>query len=315
MSNVTLYMGTKCNLSCAYCHREGNPNEVVDTDRVIKALKKEKPERIKFMGGEPTLYMAAIKEIVAAFPGTDFCISTNGVDLEKYLDYFRKHDFMIALSYDGTDDDLRGFDPFKKVIDYPNLGVSCTVYHGNTDFAAMMEKFREKEKIVGHHLSFYPHIMHVTNPLNKRFALTDDDIESIIGQYKKYVGLYMERTKRFGVKDLRYQGMFNGLRQRYEAHYEYGETYCSNKTLHKYDGKGDMYPCLYIRKDKLSERCLEQQKVMLDKLPGCRTCSVYDMCGGGCMMSHEFSNECRIHKAVYSWFKEEYPKYEGYIQS
>lgn len=314
MKNVTIYLGTKCNLSCAYCHREGNPNDPVNTERLIAELKKQNPDRIKFMGGEPTLYMDAIKEIVSAFPNSRFGIATNGVDLEQYIDYFREHDFDIGLSYDGSNSDLRGFDPFTKVIDYPHIGVSCTMYHGNTDFAAMMKKFREKEKVIGRHLSFYPHLMHVTNPVNENLALTKEDYDSIIYQYKKYVGLYMERAKRFGINDWRYEGMFQILQRRYEAHYEYGETYCSNKKRLKYDGQGNLYPCLYIRRDRLSDDYLNEQKELLDKLPGCKTCPVFDMCGGGCIVSKRFKDECRFHKEIYSWFKKEYPKYEGYIK-
>lgn len=303
---ITLYLGSQCNLHCAYCHREASDGECGIDAAFLERFKKNPPSSIKFMGGEPLLYMKEIRKVVAAVPKAKFAVSTNGIGIEKHIDFFREHHFQICISYDGAEKDLRGYDPFTALWDYPDLAVSTTLYHGNTDMGAIMAKFREKEKVIGRPLSFFPHLMHVTNEANRKYALTREDYDSILEQYKKYVGLYLSRLMRFGIKDLRYEGLYQTLERRREARYTYGETYCSNRTIRKVDTKGRQYPCLYIRRQELSDNWLKEQQALLDALsPECRQCSVYGMCGGACIVSQEHALECRFYKALYTWFQKE----------
>ena len=303
---VTIYLGSQCNLHCAYCHREASSDEEGISDEIQRELRSNPPSAIKFMGGEPLLYMKEIEKVVKAVPEAKFSISTNGIGIEKHLDYFRKHSFQICISYDGADKDLRGYDPFTALLDYQDLAVSTTLYHGNTDMEAIMERFREKEKVIGRSLSFFPHLLHVTNEANRRYALTQEDYDSLLAQYKKYVGLYLSRFRRFGIRDKRYEGLYQTLERRRKAHYTYGETYCSNRNLRKVDAKGQQFPCLYIRQQELGTDWLSDQKRLLDALsPACRQCPVYHMCGGACIVSQEHAQECRFYKALYTWFQKE----------
>ena len=303
---ITLYLGSQCNLHCAYCHREASDGEGGISEEFLAKLKRNPPRAIKFMGGEPLLYMKEIRKVVEAVPQAKFAVSTNGIGIEKHLDYFREHYFQICISYDGAERDLRGYDPFTDLLDYPDLAVSTTLYHGNTDLGAIMAKFREKEKVIGRNLSFFPHLMHVTNETNRKYALTREDYDSILEQYKKYVGLYLSRFRRFGIRDKRYEGLYQTLERRREVQYIYGETYCSNRTIQKVDAQGRQYPCLYIRRHELSDNWLKDQQDLLDALsPECRKCSVYSMCGGACIISQEHDLECRFYKALYTWFQKE----------
>ena len=164
---ITLYLGSQCNLHCAYCHREASDGEGGISEEFLAKLKRNPPRAIKFMGGEPLLYMKEIRKVVEAVPQAKFAVSTNGIGIEKHLDYFREHYFQICISYDGAERDLRGYDPFTALLEYPDLAVSTTLYHGNTDMGAIMERFREKEKVIGRPLSFFPHLMHVTSEANQ----------------------------------------------------------------------------------------------------------------------------------------------------
>lgn len=148
--------------------------------------------------------------------------------------------------------------------------------------------------------------MHVTSEANQPYALTQEDYASILEQYKKYVGLYLSRFRRFGIRDKRYEGLFQTLERRREVQYLYGETYCSNRAIRKVDAKGQAYPCLYIRKEKLGTDWMKEQQAFLDALnPGCRQCSVYSMCGGACIVSQDHERECQFYKALYTWFQKE----------
>ena len=76
-----------------YCHREEDERETGLSANLLEQLKKQDNLTVKFMGGEPTLYMDEIKQVVAALPKAKFAICTNGVNLEAYLPFFKKHDF------------------------------------------------------------------------------------------------------------------------------------------------------------------------------------------------------------------------------
>lgn len=309
---ATIYMGSRCNLNCAYCHRESKGKESGVSAELIERLKGLDNLTVKFMGGEPTLYMEEIQKVVAALPDAKFVICTNGIDLDSYLSFFRKHDFLICISFDGEDSKERDFDPFTKVIDYPRLAVSTTIYHGHTDFKAIIKSFVKKERIIGRSLSFFPHFAHATNEYNDKYALTIEDADCILKQYKELVGSYMEQRFKYGVCNFRYEGMFIGLLKRYLANFSYGETYCVNKNLQKYNTEGTNFTCLYIRDEKLCDNWLaEQQSILESKFPKCRDCSVYFMCGGGCLKSKSHAVECYINKNLFSWFKTEYEKWEG----
>lgn len=114
-----------CNLDCRYCI-QGKFYEIHDTGQRINIdLKKAKlmltylehywsrplsPGKIgiKFYGGEPLLNMKAVKEIVR-FSKTlktiknkfYYYITTNGVLLDRNLDYLVANDFHISISLDG----------------------------------------------------------------------------------------------------------------------------------------------------------------------------------------------------------------------
>ena len=116
-----------CNLDCHYCI-QGKFYETHDTGQKINIdLRKTKlmltflekywsrplsPERIgiKFYGGEPLKNMRAVKEIVDYSKTLRrikdkfyYYITTNGVLLDRYLDYLVANDFHISISLDGDE--------------------------------------------------------------------------------------------------------------------------------------------------------------------------------------------------------------------
>ena len=298
---VTIYLGSKCNLNCAYCHKEIT-NDVQVSDEFIARLKTMDDLIVKFMGGEPLLYMDTIKRFIDELPNAKFVITTNGVLLDDHIEYFRKHKVYICLSYDGAGDGVRGFDPFTKVIDYPWLQVSCVLYHGNTDLKKIYDDFAEKEDIIGRPISFCPHIMHVTNDTNKKFALTKEDYDSIIEQYKIILEEFYQHVALMGVPLRKYHGVYSFFMRGMKAGYEQGETYCVNQKAMKVDVSGNEYSCHYIR----DEKSKDLPKILAEKFPKCSSCEVHSMCGGACVKSKEHHLECYFYKTMYKWFKEWY---------
>ena len=309
MKRITIYLGSKCNLNCTYCHKEKSDNEQSLSDSFIKELSinKGKDLYIKFMGGEPTLYMNDIRRVVESCPLAKYAISTNGTTLKENIDFFRTHNFLLVISYDGNDNSVRGFDPLTELIDYPRLAISCTLYHNNTNFKEIIANFSEKEKIIGKELLFFPHIVHHTNETNKQYALDFNDIYNIITQYKNSIEIFIHDFK-LGVINRRYIGIVIQLLRRYDYHFEYGETYCVNKILTKRDNTGQIYSCQYIRDEKLSENNLieDQAKIISSKFPKCKECEVYGMCGSACIKSISHDIECFFYNNLYTWFKQYY---------
>lgn len=302
MTKITIYLGSRCNLDCAYCHRKVDEKEPVISESLLKYLKSIKDLQIRFIGGEPTLYMDEVKRVVTAVPNARFGITTNGILFDRYREYFLRHRFQVCISFDGNES-LRGYDPFRKVIDYPWLAVSCTLYHGNTDFKKIIHAFTEKEKVVGRPLSFFPHIMHVTSRENEPYALTREDFISILSQWEAAVTEYVEDYEAYGVVNTKYQGLFIGLYQRTKAQYSWGESYCVNHRMGKCDASGRFASCLYIRDEYLGEyvEAWKNQKQFLS--PKCRNCPVYDLCGGACIKSIQHDLECYFYRRLFAWWK------------
>ena len=82
---LSIYLGSKCNLNCKYCHRIADTTETpVVSDKLINYIKSISNDKltIKFMGGEPTLYFDNIKQNQAQTK----TIPLIGYDMLKKLD-------------------------------------------------------------------------------------------------------------------------------------------------------------------------------------------------------------------------------------
>ncbi|WP_455655887.1 radical SAM protein [Phascolarctobacterium sp.] len=314
MQEIVIYLGSKCNLDCPYCHREASEHEAGIADELLNYLK-DRECIIAFKGGEPTLYMDDIKKVVAEAAKAKFRISTNAVLLDRYLDYFREHEFEICISYDG-ETAVRGYDPFTKLINYPWLYVSTTLHHGNTNIEKLLDDLADKSLVVGHYLNFYPHLVHCTNERNKGYALTDEDYNSIADQIKAGILKYLADIVRYGTVNRRYRSLYLMLKGKLECGYSYGETFCANQNTQRVDTAGHRYNCLYIRDVELGADWQEQQKQVIASLAsGCADCPVYDMCGAGCVKSLQHDKECAFYRDLYGWFKEFYDRNQDALES
>jgi len=83
VSNLRISLTPKCNLSCIYCHREGeqSPEEQIPAEEIAEILRvaaKFEIRSVKFTGGEPLLRQDLL-EIVRSVPaGMESSLTTNG---------------------------------------------------------------------------------------------------------------------------------------------------------------------------------------------------------------------------------------------
>lgn len=84
VSNLRISLTPKCNLSCIYCHREGekSPKEQISSGEIAEILRvaaKFEIRSVKFTGGEPLL-RPDLLDIVRSVPsGMESSITTNGI--------------------------------------------------------------------------------------------------------------------------------------------------------------------------------------------------------------------------------------------
>lgn len=302
-------MGSNCNLNCSYCHKEiENDKQISET--FLNYLKTFQGDII-FRGGEPTLYINDIKHIVNTAKNATFGITTNGVNIENHIPFFTEHKFNVSVSYDGTN--LRPFDPFTKKIFYPNINVT-SVMTKNCNIFDILKAFDEKSLITGNRLIFYPHIAHYTNEYNKQYAMDETDYIINIEQIKECMNLFIQERKNYNTTNYKLYGIYRFLNKHLENNFTFGETVCANKFSKRVDVNGQQYNCLYIRDEKLNENWLTtQQHLIRTKFPKCEKCSVYAMCGGGCVKSLYHDKECNFYYKLFTWYKKFYNQNKEYL--
>jgi len=89
VSNLRVSLTPKCNLSCIYCHKEGEkiPDEQIPAEEIAEILRvaaKFEIRSVKFTGGEPLLRQDLL-EIVRSVPaGMESSLTTNGTLLADF---------------------------------------------------------------------------------------------------------------------------------------------------------------------------------------------------------------------------------------
>ncbi|MGB8219202.1 MAG: GTP 3',8-cyclase MoaA [Methanoregula sp.] len=84
VTNLRISLTSRCNLSCIYCHAEGekNPESEMSAEEIIDIMEiaaKFGIKSIKFTGGEPLIRPDILKIIRAVPKGIECSITTNGI--------------------------------------------------------------------------------------------------------------------------------------------------------------------------------------------------------------------------------------------
>jgi putative peptide-modifying radical SAM enzyme len=120
--NYHLVLTRKCNLNCHYCHggEETRPDTEIQysIDELSKFLEKDDDIQLMLYGGEPTLRVPLIIELIDRFPKARFMLQTNGLLVNKIPRDYVKRFHSILVSIDGTEvttDDDRSAGVYEKV--------------------------------------------------------------------------------------------------------------------------------------------------------------------------------------------------------
>ena len=299
--NYVIYLGSRCNTNCAYCFAKSGREDVAVSESFLEELSKKDSLYLKFGGGEPLLYMDKIKQFVKACPQADICIATNGLLIPQYVDFLNENNVFVHISWDGTKS-LRKDDGLTSAVkDLKRWTASATLGRGNADLFKLLEDVEEKSLELGFFIPMFAHLARATYEDNKSYAITAEEAEVFVNQFKSIVYWFMDEYKKFGKVNRTYYPFFMFLEEWSNKELTWGETLCNNRSWQKVDCAGNRYPCLYVPCNPLQEDWLTVQQSMIPS--ECRECNVYSYCGGGCLMSKNREIECSIYKELFTWFE------------
>ncbi|MEO2507944.1 thioether cross-link-forming SCIFF peptide maturase [Clostridium paraputrificum] len=324
-----------CNLRCKYCFADEGEYHghkgVMDIDTAKKAIdyvvKRSGPRRnieIDLFGGEPTMIMDTIKEIIAYAREHEkewkknirFTMTTNATLLnDEMMDFMDKEMGNIILSLDGrkeVNDNVRikvdgsgSYDDIlpniNKMIDKRTEGkmyfVRGTFTRANTDFyedvkAMVNEGFRE--------ISIEPVVLENGHPL----ALREEDLPTIFDNYDK---LYEEMRRRKVEGDEFKFYHFNIDLQGGPCVYKRISGCGAGFEYVAITPQGEVYPChQFVGKEEYklgsiwddtydAELGKKFKKAHIYNKPKCKDCWARFYCSGGCQANNvNFNGDMNI---------------------
>jgi MoaA/NifB/PqqE/SkfB family radical SAM enzyme len=119
-----LVLTERCNLNCTYCggtrHIEGLPLDPTYSIEDLETFISGDPEPvIGFYGGEPTLALGLMAEVMDNVPAKAFTLQTNGTRLSEISDEYLHRLHSILVSIDGgkeVTDHNRGAGAYEEVL-------------------------------------------------------------------------------------------------------------------------------------------------------------------------------------------------------
>lgn len=303
LNSIYLNMTEHCNLSCRYCYvttrKETNQKRLglADYQRIIDETLHIAPQfSISFTGGEPTLsqYTLPVAEY-AKSNNLETYLLTNGTlinnDNVKQLITLFDH---IKISIDGSTADIhdyyRGTGNYEKSIKAIEL-----LRENNADVTIAMVVTRHNANDVATMNEKWGKLLNCQPLFPAGNAIIENDIVLSGAEY------YEALCNGAGLNP------FSDIANIIKAHNE-------NRTIHKCaigDGEfsisctGDVYPCQLLHVPEYfvgnvheqsvveiynSKRMNEFKQHTVEKIEGCKTCTLKLLCGGACQARHYYEN-------------------------
>lgn len=329
--NLSIYLGSKCNANCTYCHRDITSDVSLSTSFLQNISNNKQLKRIKFFGGEPTLYLSEMQSVVDALPDHNIkkWISTNGLLLtdKKVFDFLIKNNIVVTISYDGSkglrqyQDIFTSKEHIKQLQQLDRIDTSTTIFKNNVlCFTELLKEFDELSCRTKKNITLYPHFMHCLDSSKQTVdtVLTINHIEEYLKQYKKYVSKYLHDYWYYGITNLKLEKLNWHLETKLKTFFMPGETICVNHSSIKTDVQGNCYYCLYRRNnstflgtvdDPVETILLKSQNLIDTYSPKCLKCSLYPHCGAACILSETHHVECYFYKNILPWYQDELSRY------
>lgn len=314
ITSIALNVIEKCNLKCSYCYagdgsygNESIMNLSLAKKAILMFRKSKTPFRVIFFGGEPLLNFPLIKEIVSWCEKDigiyRYSITTNGVLLTKdIIDFFKKHNFSLKISYDGKKIQQKQRFNSEKVKDIVGIKLkrfsatlkSLRSFHLRatvikTDISQLQETVLEILSSFNYRLM----VSKVSSP-QKNELMTQEDIH-IYGENLKGIVTSLVKTKDwkklFRIQSIKAH-IANFHRAKQKIFCKAGINYLSVST------RGEFFLCHRFTEDR--EACIGNlnEGINFDKVAKikefrqaqhepCNSCWMKEQCKGGCFHEHQ----------------------------
>ncbi|MGY5879663.1 MAG: TIGR04084 family radical SAM/SPASM domain-containing protein, partial [Candidatus Thorarchaeota archaeon] len=163
--NYHLVLTRRCNLNCQYCHggEETGPDTEIqyNLDDLAEFLSKDDDIQLMLYGGEPTLRIPLIVDLMDKFPQARFMLQTNALLLSKIPEEYAKRFHSILISIDGPEavtDGYRSEGVYRKILENTHW-LESIGYKG--DIVARMAVSQESD--------IYRDVTHLLNLRNPGF--------------------------------------------------------------------------------------------------------------------------------------------------
>ncbi|MBT4153606.1 MAG: radical SAM protein [Candidatus Magasanikbacteria bacterium] len=305
-----------CNLDCRYCKVEKNIKTITQTATSLVQLEKaislffdssvvNEPKVVHITGGEPTIFWAQVKKIVAFVhkykrDGEQFfiVIGTNAILLNPAkINFIAENDIKVIVSLDGKKkqhDQLRVFKGGKGSFDrvFPSIlalkeagaevGLSMVIgKHNVNDLEEIISFFIESINPASLGVNF----MKSPSEREKDFAFMISPLEYVEAIYKAH--------KLFRAKGLFMELPYRRLKPVVTKSFRYFDCGAAAGTTINIDSKGHTGPCksflimeeVYsdqIHHDKVNEALQTFRKRSPLSKPECSSCAAIAICGNGC---------------------------------
>ncbi len=222
-AQITFEVTDSCNLSCEYCaygklysdydQRENKMMPIKFATNIIDYMIElwesnhnsfNDNLHISFYGGEPTLNMNFIEKIVDYIKSRHikkhctFNMTTNGILLDRYMDYFVANDFVLLISLDGNKDANAyrkrndGTESFEKVIsNIDKLQKQYPDYFKNkVNFNSVLHNKNSIDSIYSFIKGRYDKIPHIgdVNDIGIREEMKDHFLHIYRNSYESFAG-------------------------------------------------------------------------------------------------------------------------------
>ena len=111
--NYHLVLTRRCNLNCTYCHggEETGPTAEVQysLEDLAAFLQQDGDVQLMFYGGEPTLRVPLMVQVMKRFPQARFMLQTNGLLLDRIPIDFLRRIHSVLVSIDGPREVTDGY--------------------------------------------------------------------------------------------------------------------------------------------------------------------------------------------------------------
>ncbi len=169
----------RCNLHCSYCRPVGAPtsnNPPVSFEKItasIEILYRMGINKVRFTGGEPTLYRRLpelIRHVKGTCPGIKLALTTNGLRLRELarnlaeagldsvnisLDTLQRRKFKLITSRDALDKVIAGIEA--SIDNFKTVKMNCVLIKGVNDQEAIdIIRFTDRLGIVVRFIEYMP---------------------------------------------------------------------------------------------------------------------------------------------------------------